>query len=151
MQVPACFYHVLLLMMFVPRLNKFSWVESFALASIFCHNFDIMYILSSVYICCGGKSPCRFCFFGWPPNHLGLFKAEAILCLMRHAHPTPKCRKNDSCYFIKYHLSLLGFYTETWQVCKLSINLLTLAGLSTNISVDKPATVSRCMVKSQTC
>ena len=46
------------------------------------------------------------------------------------------------------HLSLLGFYPETWQVCKLSINLLTLAGLSTNISADKPATVSRCMVKS---
>ena len=25
------------------------------------------------------------------------------------------------------HLSLLGFYPETWQVCKLSINLVTLA------------------------
>ena len=31
-------------------------------------------------------------------------------------------------------LSLLGFYPETWQVCKLSINLLNLAGSSTNIS-----------------
>ena len=46
------------------------------------------------------------------------------------------------------HLSLLGFYPKTWQACKLSINLLTLTGLSTNISVDNPATVSRCMVKS---
>ena len=34
------------------------------------------------------------------------------------------------------------------QVCKVSINLLTLAGLSTYISADKPATISRCTVKS---
>ena len=46
------------------------------------------------------------------------------------------------------HLSLLGFYPETWQVCKLSINLPTLAGLSTTISVDKPANLCRCTVKS---
>ena len=46
------------------------------------------------------------------------------------------------------HLSLLGFYPETWQVYILSINLLTLAGLSTNISADKPAILCRCMVKS---
>ena len=37
------------------------------------------------------------------------------------------------------------------QVCKVSIDLLTLAGLSTNISVDKPADPGRCMVKLQTC
>ena len=37
------------------------------------------------------------------------------------------------------------------QVCKVSIDLLTLAGLSTNIPVDKPADPSRCMVKLQTC
>ena len=49
---------------------------------------------------------------------------------------------------LSVHSSLLGFYPETWQVCKLSINLLTLAGLSTNISVDKPANLCRCMVKS---
>ena len=46
------------------------------------------------------------------------------------------------------HLSLLGFYPETWQVCKLSIHLLTLEGLSTNISANKPANLCRCMVKS---
>ena len=46
------------------------------------------------------------------------------------------------------HFSLLGFYPETWQVFKLSINLLTLAGLSTNISADKSANLCRCLVKS---
>ena len=51
-------------------------------------------------------------------------------------------------FWLDNHLSLLGFYPETWQVCKLSIHLLTLAGLSTNISVDKPANLCRCMVKS---
>ena len=46
------------------------------------------------------------------------------------------------------HLSLLGFYPEIRQGCRLSINLLTLAGLSANILVDKPANLSRCTVKS---
>ena len=55
----------------------------------------------------------------------------------------------EALFFIPLHLSLLGFYPETWQDCNLSINLLiTLAGLSTNISADKPANLSRCMVKS---
>ena len=49
----------------------------------------------------------------------------------------------------KSHLSLLESYPETWQVCKMSINLLTLAGLSTNISVDKPANLCMCMVNGQ--
>ena len=37
------------------------------------------------------------------------------------------------------HLSLLGFYPETWQVCKVSINLLTLAGLRTVFGVAGPS------------
>ena len=40
------------------------------------------------------------------------------------------------------HLSLLGFYPETWQVCKLSIDLLTLAGVW---SSHKPANPGRSM------
>ena len=36
-------------------------------------------------------------------------------------------------------------------VCKVSIDLLTLAGLSTNISVDRPANPGWCTVSLQTC
>ena len=57
-------------------------------------------------------------------------------------HPISTCSESLP------HLSLLGFYPETRQVCKLSINLLTLAGLSANILVDKPANLSRSTVKS---
>ena len=36
-------------------------------------------------------------------------------------------------------------------VCKVSIDLLTLAGLSTNISTDRPANPGWCTVSLQTC
>ena len=36
-------------------------------------------------------------------------------------------------------------------VCKVSIDLLTLAGLSANISMDRPANLGMCTVSLQTC
>ena len=78
---------------------------------------------------------------------------QATLCMLEEDPITEDNLKSTACSVLiliglALHLSLLGFYPETWQVCKLSINLLTLAGLSRNISADKPATISRCMVKS---
>ena len=57
-----------------------------------------------------------------------------------------KIWKDDSCQ-VAYHLNLLGFYPKIWQVCKLLRNLLTLAGVSTNISAHKAATICKCTVK----
>ena len=46
-------------------------------------------------------------------------------------------------HFSTLHFSTLG---ATRLVEKVSIDQLTLAGLSTNISVDRPADLGRCMV-----
>ena len=48
---------------------------------------------------------------------------------------------------MNYHFSTLG---ATRLVEKVSIDQLTLAGLSTNISVDRPANLGWCMVNPQT-
>ena len=53
--------------------------------------------------------------------------------------------------FIKEYIISLEYTRHIGQVCKVSIDLLTLAGLSTNISVDRPADPGRCTVKLQTC
>ena len=71
-----------------------------------------------------------------------------ILYLGKMAPPQQREKFETFFKMLQPIYTLLGFYPETWQVCKLSINLLTLAGLSTNISVDKPANLYRCMVKS---
>ena len=47
-----------------------------------------------------------------------------------------------------FHFSTLSV---SRQVCKVSIDLLTLAGLSANISADGPANPGRCTVSLQTC
>ena len=46
------------------------------------------------------------------------------------------------------HFSTLGAIPH---VCKVSIDLLTLAGLSANISMDRPANLGMCTVSLQTC
>ena len=47
-----------------------------------------------------------------------------------------------------FHFSTLAV---SQLVCKVSIDLLTLAGLSTNISTDRPANPGWCTVSLQTC
>ena len=53
-----------------------------------------------------------------------------------------------SYYMLGNHFSTLSV---SRQVCKVSIDLLTLAGLSADISADRPANPRRCMVSLQTC
>ena len=55
--------------------------------------------------------------------------------------------------YLGTHLGPVHFSTlaVSQLVCKVSIDLLTLAGLSTNISADRPANPGWCTVSLQTC
>ena len=64
---------------------------------------------------------------------------------MRHVSSVSICTTS---IIQTYHFSTLAV---SQLVCKVSIDLLTLAGLSTNISTDRPANPGWCTVSLQTC